>query len=179
MLCWVSNIPSTFNIMNDITNNQIKAVQWQKNERNKIIRDYQFNYFGRWLLPQVFHKSSNFHFHFLTLRPLRQADEKQNYPGRDMACRVTSLIERTLLMSTLTKILTLLPISSGGGALSWIILLIVICRYVPANEFFKDTLTFRYCSGFRWTIWHDASSLWSSQSAFWSHLVKFFNYQFS
>ena len=118
MLCWVSNIPSTFNIMNDITNNQIKAVQWQKKERNKIIRDYQFNYFGRWLLPQVFHKSSNFHFHFLTLRPLRQADEKQNYPGRDMACRVTSLIERTLLMSTLTKILTILPISSGGGALS-------------------------------------------------------------
>ena len=35
-----------------------------------------------------------------------------------MACLVTSLIERTLFMSTLTKIRTLAPNSSGGGGLS-------------------------------------------------------------
>ena len=32
-------------------------------------------------------------------------------------------------------------------------------------------LTFKYWSGLIWTIWQEASSLSSSQSAFWSHLI--------
>ena len=82
---------------------------------------------------------------------LTDADDCNNWK-HDCCCRSekslkTSLIVRILSMSTLTRILTRLPTSRGGGGLS-----------------------FKYCSGLRWTIWQEASSLWSSQSAFWSHL---------
>ena len=74
----------------------------------------------------------------------------------------TSLMERTLLMSTLTKIFTSSPTSRGGGGLSF---LATRCHFTVFIVF-----TFKYCSGLIWTIWQEVSSLWSSQSAFWSHL---------
>ena len=35
---------------------------------------------------------------------------------------------------------------------------------------FLQRLAFKYCTGLTWTIWQEVSSVWSSQSAFWSHL---------